>query len=932
MVRKLKHLAGTQDAAAAFAQIKNALAGPRLIKSRDFVGSDNVPWWLYRTLHDGDPGRGVVPHDLAARLRGPHRWLAARIVRLSPVILAMYERVKEEHEVVDYLDLLIKLRDLLRDNEAVRLAAQGLYDHLFVDEFQDTDPLQCEVLFYLCEAGAKARQWSEVELAPGRLTLVGDEKQSIYRFRRADITTYERAADLMRKQGALVCSLTTNFRSRPELVAFINNRLPALFHQETAGVTLEPDPQIPASGAPPVHALDYAGKGGGQLTVNEGGREIEAAVIARYVRWLLASGTPVRDPATGEPRPIEAGDIAVLAPRTTQLHPLLAEFDGLGIEHSIRGGTLLLSHPTVRRYLLGLRAIADRDDGVAEAALLAPPFFALDPLDLVVAKVAFRGEALGRELVTGLSAADIADRRARVAAARELIRDLRFARHLRHPGATARELIERTALGANVLREANGRQTLAAIYHIAFELERRADEERLDYDGATAVLRAWADQAVFLGLPEPLGEDCVRVMTVHQAKGLEFPVVILWDGFQQLEDRFQSTWTVDRDGRAWALSLRPVEIEEPPDSNLVAHEKEQECEERARLYYVAATRARDLLVLPVPATKGRGPYATALLAGPKAAETAPEETGLASGTPEPEHVRRFPLYRPDLLPDWACPPVSAADGNVQPVAAQGTSASPGVDELTDAAEIRASFAVRLAEAARPRSMPRAITEVARERAEKLAAASEAIRAAELADVPPLPIGSGLDAESPDEVEDAEARRASKAEQSRYGRGFGIAVHRTLELVLSGAIPAIDEAVEVAIAETVLALPLAEGEPLAKLRASVASDVDRALLSLEDAGLRHLTLATEVDVTLPAGEDLLLRGAIDLLAIGSDAAHVIDWKTDAPVAGPLASAYPAYAEQLRLYGDAVRASGFLAGRDLRAGLLLTATGELRWLET
>ena len=848
---------------------------------------------------------------------------------MSPVIIAMYERVKEEHEVVDYLDLLIKLRDLLRDNEPARIAAQGLYDHIFVDEFQDTDPLQCEVLFYLSEAGAKARQWSEVKLAPGRLTLVGDEKQSIYRFRRADITTYERAADLMRSQGALVCSLTTNFRSRPELVAFINDRLPALLPREAAGSVLEPDPQIPASDAPPVHVLEYAGANGEKLLAKDG-RNIEGAAIASYVRWLLASSTQVRDPATGEPRPIEPGDIAVLAPSTPQLHPLLAEFDALGIEHSIRGGTLLLSHPTVRRYLLGLRAIADRDDGVAEAALLAPPFFALDPLDLVVARVALRGEALGRELVTGLSAAEIAERRARVAAARDLIRGLRFARHRRHPGATARELIERTSLGANVLREANGRQTLAALYHIAFELERRADEARLDYDGATAILRGWVDQAVFLGLPEPLGEDCVRVLTVHQAKGLEFPVVILWDGFQQLDDRFQSTWIVDRDGRAWALSLRPVEIEEPADSNLLAHEKEQEREERARLYYVAATRARDLLVLPVPASKGTKPYATAVLAGPKP-EPAPGAAALALEAPAPAHVRRFPLYRPDLLPDWACPPASGANGKRRPAAPLASAVDSADSDDDPGAAIRASFAVGLAQAARPRSMPRAITEVARENVESMAMSSAAPEPLEADDLP-LPLGSSLDAESTDEVEDAEERRASKAERSRYGRGFGIAVHRTLELILSGAIPTVDEAIEVAIAETLLALPPAEGEPLTKLRTSVTADVERALLALEDAGLRHLTLATEVDVTLPASEEILLRGAIDLLAIGPHAAHVIDWKTDAPQAGPLVSTYPAYAEQLRLYADAVRGSGFLAGRSLRAGLLLTATGELRWLET
>ena len=92
---------------------------------------------------------GPGPTTLGDKLKGPHRWLATRLVRLFPVVGAMYERVKAEHEVVDYLDLLIKLRDLLRDDLDARRFYQGLFDHIFVDEFQDTDPLQCEIVFYL---------------------------------------------------------------------------------------------------------------------------------------------------------------------------------------------------------------------------------------------------------------------------------------------------------------------------------------------------------------------------------------------------------------------------------------------------------------------------------------------------------------------------------------------------------------------------------------------------------------------------------------------------------------------------------------------------------------------------------------------------------------------------------------------------------------
>jgi ATP-dependent exoDNAse (exonuclease V) beta subunit len=174
-------------------------------------------------------------------------------------------------------------------------------------------------------------------------------------------------------------------------------------------------------------------------------------------------------------------------------------------------------------------------------------------------------------------------------------------------------------------------------------------------------------------------------------------------------------------------------------------------------------------------------------------------------------------------------------------------------------------------------------------------------------------------------------RAAKAEQSRHGRHFGIAVHRALELVLGAGVDS-EEAVAQAIAAASVDLRSEERKALARLESEARSDVRRALAALEAAGLAALDLATEVDLTAPAADTTtLVRGAVDLIAVGSDTVHVLDWKTDAPVAGKLAAAYPAYAEQLRIYGDMIRLSGWLGSRRVRAGLLLTATGEIRWLE-
>ncbi len=903
MISRLRQLAEVESPVDALAVIKEALGGRRLQWERDFE-QDNWSWTLYKTLRGEQDGGHGIPRDLGPRLRRPYRWLATRIVHLAPVAVVLYDRVKAERERVDYVDLLIKLRDLLRDQPDVRRYYQQRFDHIFVDEFQDTDPLQCEILFYLCEDGTSARDWSEVHLRPGRLTLVGDPKQSIYRFRRADVATYARAEAMLRDQGALVLSLVTNFRSRPELVRYFNARLAVLLNRDAPPARgrrpmldaatgqvfyerIEPDPAIPA-GPPPVHVIPYAGAGGEGLPMDEG-RAAEAAAIASYLAWLLRTGGEVRDQFTKRPRRLRPGDIAILAPVTTRLNLLRAELDARGIEHSIRGGTLLLSHPVVRRYLLALRAIADRDDGVAEAALFAPPIFALDPLDLVLERIARRRDTeSAADAESAVPAAEREERIARVAAAREIVRDLRARRHGRSPGATARDLIERTGLGRAVQARPNGRQTLAALYEVAFEIERRAQAEGLDFDQATRLPRDWADVPVFLPVPEPLGDDAVRIMTVHQAKGLEFPVVVLWDGYQtvDLKGGRARFWVVGRDGRSWALNLSPVTVEEPEGSAVAETEKGFDRHERARLYYVAATRARDLLVLPLPRPVYKWDYATAIMAG-AAGDRA--SAGL---------VHWLAPYQPDAIPDWARPEAGA-----EPVVPPPMRADPEFDRVLAAGA--KSFATGLARSMQPRAAPRAVTAVAH-----AAAAAAAVE---------------------DEIDPAAGERAAKSERSRHGQHFGIAVHRALELVLGGADLAPEDAVRVAIEETGLALRPAARRALAALHGDVEADVGRALAALDAAGLRTLDLATEVDVTAVPDDATLLRGAIDLLAVGPDVAYVIDWKTDQPVRGALATAYPAYAEQLRLYAAALRAAGWLGGPALRAGLLLTATGEIRWLD-
>lgn len=854
MAHALRRLRDVDDPAEAFRTVQEAQRGRQLYKGRDF-NDDNFAWSIYTAIRPDS----TKANSLAEKLKGPHRWLATRLVRLFPIVRAMYERVKSEHEVVDYLDLLIKLRDLLRDNLDARGFYQGLFDHIFVDEFQDTDPLQCEIVFYLCEDGTGARDWTRVALTPGKLTIVGDPKQSIYRFRRADIMMYGHAAERLAANGALEQRLETNFRSRPELISFFNQQLARVLGKDD-GAAFDPqtgranyEDLVPTTTMPPggisVHALPYADAADEGLLAGDG-RSVEAAMVARYVRWLLQSQRMVRDPGTDEERPIQPGDIAVLACVTTNLRLLLRQFDALGIEYSARGGALFLAHPVVRQYLLALRALADRDDGVAEAALLRPPFFGIDCADAVAGLVNKNDEE---------------PRRARVRAARDIVAVLRAQRHAQSPGATARDLIERTSLGRAVITGHNGRQTLAALYELATEVDRRAAIEGLDFDAVTELFRAWAEAPVFLDAPEPIGASAVHVMTIHGAKGLEFPVVILWDGFQTFSDRGGGTWRVERDGHAWALSLGPVAIEHPSGGHLLDREKQLGEQERRRMYYVAATRARDLLALPVPLTKGRMEYAN---------------SALATGASE-ELLERFDTFRVDNMPAWAQAAALAPATPTRPEAIVGDET---IQEHLDT--VRRSFEGAVERATQPVAVPTAVTHSATDE------------------------DMGLDEE-----------RTRKAAEARFGRTFGLTVHRALELILWGT--AATAAVALAAQEQLMTDHLADAE----------ADVQRTLDALRQLRIIDnlgMTIGTEYPLAMRWRDGKLLSGVIDLLAVSVDVAFVIDFKTDAPIPGALAAVYPRYAAQLQLYGEMLRAAGVVGTRQLRRGLLLTASGEFREL--
>ncbi len=705
------------------------------------VGFANDPeawdaWYAFTGDNRKKPVRATALRD---DLLGPlHHWMASRLVRLQPIVLRLYEKVKASHRAVDQIELLLGLRELLHRDKAARADYQALFDHVLVDEFQDTDPLQAEILLYLCENGAHADRWEDVDLLPGKLTLVGDPKQSIYRFRRADIAMYDRVRSVVARRPHLPVRLSANFRSQPALVGWFNDRFEkvlgpctdpehpfdakagTVFHQ---GLLPGRNPDS-AQRTPVVHVVPFE-RAEGKGKVDEY-RELEAVVMARYLRWLVErSGVQITDAVSGARRPVGYGDVAVLAIATTHLGLVFATLDVMGVPYSARGGTLFLDDPLHRQFLLGLRAIADGDDGVAEAALFRPPFFAIDLLDIV------RASAVGK---------DTNDERAlRARAATEWVRGLRRKRFDRSPGETARDLLEGSAFARAVALGPNGAQRLRGLREICLALESLAASEGLDYDAATARLRGWVDDPPQLDPPFPVDRGTVQVMTVHQAKGLEFPVVVLWDGCASWAGpRDNAQWRVDRDGRGWALRLDNLNWEEPQGLGLAEAEQRYRDAERRRVVYVAATRARDLLAIPQAGLANENFVAGTLVA-----------------PPHPSGVKKLETFVEGVGAKWA--------KGIEPVPEREIGAATDRDQ-----EIEKRWLVATRQASQPRFRPVAVS-------------SERM------------VISDGDRES--------TPRPAKRREGRYGALFGETVHRAIGLAVRDPVRPVDQLVRAVASRT-----------------------------------------------------------------------------------------------------------------------------------
>ena len=563
---------------------------------------------------------------------------------------------------LEFHDLLVRARDLLVADVAVRARLAHRYARLLVDEFQDTDPLQVEIatLLAAAEPSAHVDDWQQVVVAPGRLFLVGDPKQSIYRFRRADIAVYEAARVV---SAADEVGLTVNFRSRPGVLRWVNHVFGELMGEGEPGAQPPYRPVHPHRGGGDQPAHDVTVVGGPVAGRVDEVRRQEAAALVDLIATAKDDGWPVEDRHGGPTRRARYDDIAVLVPARTTLPELEDALTRAGIPFRMESRSLLFRTDEVRTLLAILQAVDDPGDEVAVVAALRSPALACRDDELVAFRLAG-----GRWDYTATRADDVPEDDP-VSVAMDRLRLL----HERRWWTTVAGMVDLVVRELRLVELATAeRRPRDAWRRVRYLL----DQARAFTEAGGRTLREfvrWAGQqaesdaaVVETPVAEP-DDDAVRILTVHGAKGLEFPVTILAGLNVQPPPRGPVVLWRPREGRVGvSVGARHRRFATPGFEELAAEERHLDEHERVRLLYVAATRARDHLVVSVFHQPGNGAANTAAGRLHALCEAAPElwrpwppwphdpqpnvRRNEPAGGSIPPHIRRPP---PETVPDRA---------------------------------------------------------------------------------------------------------------------------------------------------------------------------------------------------------------------------------------------------------------------------------------
>jgi len=532
--------------------------------------------------------------------------LAVLLEKLRTAVLA-YTDERRAGGVAEFHDLLAWARDMLRDNPAVRKHFQNKYSHILIDEFQDTDPIQAEIAFYLASgptahgSDLDERDWAKLSLLPGKLFVVGDPKQSIYRFRRADIATVNMVRGLMAAGSA---PLTHNFRSQSSIIGWVNH----VFDRWMVGQegVQSPYMKLEHAALPPGSQLTGCVRYIGGYVEDEKAnymRRREAREVALLLQQIRTGGWKVRE--GGALRDAEFRDICILMPARTGLPALERQLEEAQVPYRIESESFILGTQDVRELLNCLRAIDSPADQVALVGALRSSAFACSDADLLLfvegdGRLDYTNPGRGEGIVRD---------------ALEVLRSF----HAKRGWMQADRLIEDFIIDRRMAQAAYGRpRPREKLRRLQVMVDLARAYARVEGSSLRGFLD-WMDRRTeekmrMEEVPVPeADEDAVRIMTIHAAKGLEFPIVIMLGLGGKPSTRHDNVIFDKLTGSCEVrLGSGSSEFKTAGYDGLKNIEKEAEEAERVRLKYVAATRARDHLVLSLYHSSDKSDAATIL--------------------------------------------------------------------------------------------------------------------------------------------------------------------------------------------------------------------------------------------------------------------------------------------------------------------------------
>jgi ATP-dependent helicase/nuclease subunit A len=518
------------------------------------------------------------------------------VIEILKKAAIVYDRHRQAHGALNYQDLLIKAADLLEDKPYVRKYFQKRFTHILVDEFQDTDPIQAKVLLYLTADDVTQEDWQKCVPKAGSLFVVGDPKQSIYRFRRADIIIYNEVKKIITNSTGRIVQLSANFRTLSSILSWVNEIFGPAFPKKATAQSPE---YVALKSGRPQEKIGYL-SGVSLLEIPDLGTtradvvvKYEADMIARTIRKALDSNLSVT--RGGILSLATPADFMIVTARVKNLDVYADKLQEYGIDHQVTGGRTLGNLDQLKLLYLCLKALLEPHNPIALLSVLRSELFGISDADLYQFKVEGGTFNFKHDKPNSDVFKETFDK---------LVKYDSWLSRLA-PMAAIERIIADLGLVASASIEAAGDVQVGCIYK-TLELLRKKDKDSWSIRHlAEQLSRLITQLELHDGISiKSFDSSSVRIMNLHKVKGLEAPVVFLADPtgnsdfsaelhIDRLEKQVLGYMSISKKtGYHYETIALPKDWQE-------FQEKEQEflAAEKLRLLYVAATRAGSQLII-----------------------------------------------------------------------------------------------------------------------------------------------------------------------------------------------------------------------------------------------------------------------------------------------------------------------------------------------